>query len=35
MLALADEVAFERTPVGTRVRLRKHATAPARLRLAG
>ena len=35
MLALVDEVAFDRTPQGTRVRLRKrHRTTPV-LRLAG
>jgi serine/threonine-protein kinase RsbW len=35
MLALVDDVSFERTSAGTRVRLRKHGDGAARLRLAG
>jgi serine/threonine-protein kinase RsbW len=35
MFALVDDVAFERTPEGTRVRLRKHCTPSRALRLAG
>jgi serine/threonine-protein kinase RsbW len=35
MLALVDDVSFERTPDGTRVRLRKHGGPAPVLRLAG
>ena len=35
MLALVDDVSFERTPTGTRVRLRKHRRSARVLRLAG
>jgi serine/threonine-protein kinase RsbW len=35
MLALVDDVSFERTSAGTRVRLRKHGGSAPALRLAG